>query len=80
MTLTMNLVCLAIVSFLFGIATAMIATPKKKTDEPIGSLVVDMTEPYDPGLYLSVESDDVIYKVVKNNAKTVTLTVSIYGE
>lgn len=77
---TTNLVCALIVAFLFGVVTAIIATPKPKKKETIGSLVVDMTEPYDPGLYLQIETDDVIYDIVKNNSKTVTLDVNIYGE
>lgn len=76
-----NMAGLAIVAFLFGVVTALLAKPRKKHNgESIGSLVIDMSEPYDPGLYLSIESDDVIYDVVKNDAKTVTLNVIIHGE
>lgn len=76
-----NFVVVLIGAFFVGVMTTIIAkSGKKKADEPVGSLVVDMTEPYDPGLYLSIESDDVIYNIVKNNRKTITLKVDIYGE
>lgn len=81
METTTVIVIVGIAAFLFGILTTLIAKAgEKKPNAPIGSLVVDMSEPYDPALYLSIESDDVIYEVVKKNRKTVTLKVDIYGE
>lgn len=82
METTVIIAVVGIVAFLFGIATTIIAKSgeKKPNESTIGSLVVDMSEPYDPALYLSIESDAVIYEVVKKNRKTVTLKVDIYGE
>lgn len=81
METTTIIVIVGIAAFIFGVLTTLIAkASEKKPNEPIGSIVVDMSEPYDPGLYLSIESDDVIYEIVRKNLKIVTLKVNIYGE
>lgn len=76
--ITINMICLAIVAFLFGVAFMLIFFPGRKNDKtiPSGELVVDMTEGV-PNLYLSIASEDVLLDIVKNNRKTVTLNVLI---
>lgn len=76
--ITTNMICLAIVAFLFGAAFMLIFFRGRKNGKtiPSGELVVDMTEGV-PNLYLSIASENVLLDIVKNNRKTVTLNVLI---
>lgn len=84
--MTYSLIVWSVACFLLGVFGVLFvllirrATTKKSGTESRGDLVVDMTEPTNPGLYLSIPSADTINDLLKTHAETVTLNVVIYGE
>lgn len=78
-TFTPELYCVAIAAFVLGVVFVLIFSPGRKNQETkiTGTLVIDLTEPHSPGLYLSIPSEDAITDLIRKHEKTATLNVLI---
>lgn len=78
-TFTLELYCAVIAAFVLGAVFVLIFFPGRKKQETkiTGTLVIDLTEPKSPGLYLSIPSEDAITDLIRNHEKTATLNVLI---
>lgn len=75
------IVCGACIWLMVVLSLVMVVRERKpKRNKSKGSLVIDMTEPSNPGLYLRIDSEETIREILANHEKNVLLNVIVYGE
>lgn len=64
-------------AFLAGTIVGLYAGKHVKSQKTVGTLVVDMVDPYDPSLYLTMESYDDLYELIDKNIETAMFDINV---
>lgn len=75
--MTTVFVGVVLAAFLFGTIVGLCASKHTKTQKTVGTLVVDMVDPYDPSLYLTMESYDDLYELIDKHVETAVFDINV---
>jgi len=64
-------------AFLAGTIAGLCAGKHVKSQKTVGTLVVDMVDPYDPSLYLTMESYDDLYELIDKHVETAVFDINV---
>lgn len=75
--MTTVFVGVVLAAFLFGTIVGLYAGKRAKTQKTVGTLTVDMVDPYDPGLYLVMESYDDLYELIDKHIAVASFDINV---